>query len=83
MSDFKRDCSRMFYVPKTDFSKVEINLDEAACAREAADILAAGRDFDHRAFLKRVREHSECLIAWDCRELFSEYAERVEAGEFD
>lgn len=83
MSDFKRDYSRMFYVPKTDLSKVEINLDEAACAREAAEILAAGRDFDHRAFVKRVRERPECLIAWDCKELFSEYAERVEAGEFD
>lgn len=83
MSDFKRDCSRMFYVPKTDLSKVEINLDEATCAREAVEILAAGRDFDHRAFVKRVCERPECLIAWDCKELFSEYAERVEVGEFD
>lgn len=83
MSDFKRDYSRMFYVPKTNLSKVEINLDEAACAREAAEILEAGRDFDNRAFVKRVRERPECLIAWDCRESFSEYAKRVEAGEFD
>lgn len=83
MSDFKRDYSRMFYVPKTDLSKVEINLDEAACAREAAEILAAGRDFDHRALVKRVCENPKDLISWDCRESFSEYAERVEAGEFD
>lgn len=83
MSDFKRDCSRMFYVPKTDLSKVEINLDEATCAREAVEILAAGRDFDHRAFVKRVCERPECLIAWDHGESFEEYAKRVEAGEFD
>lgn len=83
MSDFKRDYSRMFYVPKTDFSKVEINLDEAACAREAAEILAAGRDFDHRAFVKRVRERPESLISWENSMSFDEYARKVDAGGFD
>ena len=83
MRDSRHDYSAMFYVPKTDFSKVKINLDEESCAREAAEILEAGRKFDHRALVKRVRENPKDLISWDCRESFSEYAERVEAGEFD
>lgn len=83
MSDFKRDYFRMFYVPKTDFSKVEINLDDEACAREAAEILAVGRDFDHRAFVKHVCERPESLISWENSMLFDEYARKVDAGGFD